>query len=337
VTSRSIPWRLAIPAEVRCEYAGIRQGDYYTDLEACLEVDLAFPDRFWQATGFRPQLALAVPLSAYEGVAALGGDVFYPAEHQPMIRNQGHVLPTPQSVDELRVPDPWLSERFLANIDTWQALRRRFPGVEIGLEAGQEGPVTAAVLLRGLDFFADCLLDPERAHRLLSICTDTFVAFVAATREATGAPSTGEVLIPDDHAGNLSPQLWPEFVLPYYERIYAELGASRRTMHTELVRPAHLPLLQRLGLDHLNFGEDQYLAVGDVAAALDVPFDWHVRTVAEMLQGTPDGIRAAYRRAVADGAPEMTAELTVGTPPQNVRAFVEVAREHERPEARTSS
>ena len=29
----SIPWRIAIPAEVRCEYAGTAQGDYYTDLK----------------------------------------------------------------------------------------------------------------------------------------------------------------------------------------------------------------------------------------------------------------------------------------------------------------
>ena len=55
--------------------------------------------------------------------------------------------------------------------------------------------------------------------------------------------------------------------------------------------------------------------------------DWHIKTVSEMLQGTPERIRAAYRQAVEDGAPEMTAELTVGTPPENICAFIEVARE----------
>jgi uroporphyrinogen-III decarboxylase len=328
---RGVPWRLAIPAEVRCEYTGTRQGDYYTDLEAFLHAELAFPDRFWQATGFRPPLALAVPMSAYEGVAALGGGLVFPAEHQPMIQSQGRILPTPESVDALRAPDPWQLPRFQAHVATWRALRDRQPGLDIELGAGQEGPVTTAVLLRGLDFFGDCLLDPPRAHRLLSISTDTFIAFVAAAGRATGAGPGGEVLIADDHAGNLSPALWPEFVLPYYERIYAQLGATRRTMHTELVRPAHLPLLRQLHLDHVNFGEDQHLAVRDVVGALDVPFDWHLRTVADMLQGTPERIHAAYRQAVADGAPEMAAELTVGTPVENIRAFVDVAREHEPP------
>ena len=66
--------------------------------------------------------------------------------------------------------------------------------------------------------------------------------------------------------------MWSEFVLPYYERIYTELGAARRSMHTELVRRAHLPLLERLNLDNPNFGENQYLAVRDVVEELDVPF-----------------------------------------------------------------
>jgi uroporphyrinogen-III decarboxylase len=60
-----------------------------------------------------------------------------------------------------------------------------------------------------------------------------------------------------------------------------------------------------------------------------VPFDWHIKTVADMLQGTPASIQAAYRQAMADGAPEMTCELTVGTPPENIRAFIEVARSYE--------
>lgn len=327
MTPQPIPWRLAIPAEVRCEYTGTQQGAYYTDLEAYLYTEHAFPDLFERATGLRPPFSLGVPMSAYEGVAALGGDLFFPAEHQPMIRNQGHVLEAPEHVDALRVPDPWQCERFQEHVETWHELRRRFPGRHVGLSAGQEGPVTTAVLLRGARFFLDCTLDPARAHRLLSICTDVYVAFTRAVREVTGAPPGGVVGIADDHAGNLSPAMWPAFVLPYYERIYAELGATRRTMHTELVRRDHLPLLQQLGLDHLNFGENQYLTVRDVVAALDVPFDWHIKTVPEMLQGTPEKIEARYRQAVADGAPEMTAELTVGTPAENVRAFIEVARQ----------
>jgi uroporphyrinogen-III decarboxylase len=245
-----------------------------------------------------------------------------------MIQNQGRILQTQGAIDALQMPDPWDCPRFRAHVKTWHRLCDRFSDRQIGLSAGQEGPVTTAVLLRGADFFCDCLLDPPRAHRLLAVCTDTYIAFVRAVREVTGAPQNGGVGIADDHAGNLSPALWPEFVLPYYERIYEQLGATRRTMHTELVRHRHLPLLKQLGLDHINYGENQYLGVRDVVEELGVPFDWHIKTVPEMLQGTPARIQDAYRRAVADGAPEMVCELTVGTPVENIRAFVEVACEH---------
>jgi len=327
MTTQTIPWRLAIPAEVRCEYVGAKQGDYYTDLETYLHTEEAFPDLFEQATGYRPAAGLGVPLSAYEGVAALGGELVFPADHQPMIRNLGRILQTPDQIDALAVPDPFHCDRFLRHVETWEELGRRYPRRRVGLSAGQEGPVTTAVLLRGADLFTDCVLDPCRAHRLLSICTDTYIAFARAVRQVTGAPESGGVGIADDHAGNISPAMWPEFVLPYYERIYTELGATRRSMHTELVRRAHLPLIAQLNLDHINFGEDQYISVRDVVAELDVHFDWHIKTVSQMLQGTPEQIQTAYRQAVADGAPEMTAELTVGTPAENVRAFCAVAQE----------
>jgi uroporphyrinogen-III decarboxylase len=324
---KSIPWRIAIPAEVRCEYAGTLQGDYYTNLETYLYTERAFPDRFEQATGYRPPSDLGVPMTAYEGVAALGGELLFPAEHQPMIRNQGRIVQTPQQIEALQVPDPRQSPRFQRHVETWHVLRERYPGQRVGLSAGQEGPVTTAVLLRGTDFFIDCVLDPPRAHRLLQACTETYVAFVRAVREVTHAPQGGGLGIADDHAGNLSPAMWPEYVLPYYAQIYEQLGTTRRSMHTELVRTGHLPLLKQLDLDHINYGENQYLGVRDVVEGLGVPFDWHIKTVPQMLQGTPAQIQAAYHQAVADGAPEMICELTVGTPVENIRAFIKVAQE----------
>jgi uroporphyrinogen-III decarboxylase len=326
---RSIPWRLAIPAEVRCEYAGTRQGDYYTDLDVYLYTERVFVERFEQVIGYCPAPSWSVPIPAYEGAAALGGELIFPAAHQPMIRNQGRIVRTPDQVDALQVPDPWACPRFQENLRRWHELRRRLPGSPVGLSAGQEGPVTTAVLLRGAAFFEDCLTDPARAHRLLSVCMDTYIAFVRAVRKESGVSHAGSVGIADDHAGNLSPAMWPEFVLPYYERIYDQLGATRRSMHTELVRCEHLALLASLRLDHVNFGENQYLTVRDVVRALRVPFDWHIKTVAEMLQGTPGQIQSAYRQAVVDGAPAMACELTVGTPPENIRAYIQVARSYE--------
>ena len=84
-----------------------------------------------------------------------------------------------------------------------------------------------------------------------------------------------------------------------------ELGATRRSMHTELVRRAHLPLLRSAHLDHINYGENQYLGVSDVVELSTCPLTGTSRPCPRCCKARPEQIQAAYRQAVADGAPEM--------------------------------
>jgi uroporphyrinogen-III decarboxylase len=324
---KPIQWTLAIPTEVRCEYAGIPQSDYYTDIEQAIRVGQDFPPVFEKATGYLPETTFTVPVTAYEGVAALGGNLVFPAEHQPMIRNQGHVLDD-LALDSAIVPDPYLDQRFLQHVDWLGELGRRFPKrVVRGGLAGQEGPVTTAGLLRGERFFFDCLDNPQRAHHLLNLCTGMFIRWTQADRSVCEYQPT-VVGIADDYAGLLNPALWPEFVLPYYQRICGALGPAGCALHSELMRAQHLPLLHELPLISLNLGENQYLQPEDVALELpNVPFGWHVLAVAEMLQGTPESIRQRFKELVQRGVRHVLVELAVGTPPENVRAFVEVGRE----------
>jgi hypothetical protein len=324
-TSR-IAWSLLIPAEVQCEYTGVPQGEYFTDLERAVDACTRFPDLFEAATGYRHQLRYAVPATAYEGVAALGGTLVFPAEHQPMLSNQGRVLEEPEQVDRLEVPDPWKTPRFRRFAEWRGELGRRFGDKAVGGIAGQEGPVTTAGLLRGERFFLDCAADPARARRLLEVATDTFIAFTRASREVEGS-SPRTVGIADDYSGLIGPAMWPELVLPCYRRIIDALGPDGCWMHTELVRREHLPLLARLPLTGLNFAENQYLTPRDMMeAGPDVPWGWHILTVSEMQQGTPDSIARRYRELVAMGVREVLCELTVHTPARNVKAFLEVAR-----------
>lgn len=327
---RSIRWCLLIPVEVQCEYAGSSQAGYYTDLEKAVEVRQVYPERFYQTTGYRPPVSYDTPVTAYEGVAALGGELVFPRDHQPMIRNQGRVLTSPEQIDKLTVPDPWQCARFNRHVAWYRDLVRRF-GVRYGERvggglAGQEGPVTTAVLLRGQDFLVDCLLDQQRAHHLMAVCTGMFVRWVRAAQEVTGI-SASVASIADDYAGLLGPDLWPEFVLPYYERIIAALGPDGCSLHTELVRRQHLSLLRALDLVAINFSENQYLSIEDVFEELPgVPFGWHILTVSEMQQGTPSAIRRRFREIVDAGVDEVRCELTVSTPPENIRAFLDIAR-----------
>ncbi len=324
---RPIEWRLLIPIEVRCEYAGVTQGEYYTDLEKAIEVCQVYPGRFRAATGYLPDVCYPTPVTGYEGIAALGGELVFPPDHQPMIRNQAHILESAGQIDALQVPDPWKSERFLRNLGWHLELKRRFGDKATNGIAGMEGPVTNAVLLRGQGFFMDCVLDPKRAHHLMDVCTEMIISWTRADREIDGL-SPDVVGIADDHSGLLSPDMWPEFVLPYYRRIIDALGPNGCWMHTELVRREHLHLFRDLNLVSINLAENQYLTPQDVFEELPgVPFGWHILTVSEMLNGTPRSIRERYREILDAGVEEVRCELAVGTPVENIRAYLEIARE----------
>lgn len=268
---------------------------------------------------------------AYEGIAALGGEYLFQPDHQPMIANQGHILTTPEQIDALTVPDPWRNARFL-HLRAWQEeLNRRFPGETVCGLAGQEGPITSAGLLRGQQFFFDCLDDPARAHKLLDVVTEMYIIWNRASDQACGVGERKTVGIVDDYAGLLSPAMWGEFVLPYYRRIISALGPQGCYLHTELLRREHLPLLRDLHLLHLDLGDDQYLSPQDAMELLPgMDFDWHIYTIPEMQQGTPEGIRRRMFELVELGVRDIRTDLSVNTPPANIRTFVETAQELER-------
>jgi uroporphyrinogen-III decarboxylase len=246
-----------------------------------------------------------------------------------MVADQGRALDDDEAVMRLRPADPeesaWLQRYIGLRREMGQVL-----GAAPSVGSGQEGPITSAVLLRGGRFYQDLLDAPERAHHLLDVVTETFITFVRYVRGVNGQPLNGGSGIADDMAGTLSPAMWPEFVVPYWRRIYEALGPGRRSVHTELLRPAHLPFLIELGIDSYDPGNDQYLTVEDVARGVgNTRFTWNLFTVRDTMEGTPESIEALYTHAVEAGAPAMMTELCRRTPRENVRAFVAVARRYE--------
>jgi len=323
-----VRWTLAVPPEVQTEYVGTTLGRYYSEAEVAADTQVHAREQFLSLYGVdlgQP----SVPVPAYVGVASLGAQLVLPEDHPPMVANQGRVLPDHGAVLALHPATPeeseWLNRYVQMRADMGRLLGKVPP-----LGAGQEGPITSAVLLRGDQFFLDVLDAPPVAHHLLGVVTQTYISFVRHARRLNGQADSGSTGIADDMAGMLPPTLWPEFVVPYWSRIYEELGPGRRSVHTELLRPPHLPFLRELKIDAYDPGNDQYLDVSDVVSLVPhMDVSWNLYTVRDMLNGTPDSIRATYTRAVEAGMRHMMTELCRRTPRENVHAFVQVAREYE--------
>jgi uroporphyrinogen-III decarboxylase len=325
---RGIPWSLHFPPEVQTEVVGTRQGDYYQDPGVMLDTQLAAREIIRERYGLNAvHLSCAAP--SYVGAAALGGELVFPEDDQPMIANQGEIITDPAQLVRIEVPDPAACPAMARWVTMYRAMRARLPEDEfLGLSSGQQGPVTAAVLLSGSRFFVWVLEQPEAALRLLELTTQMAIRYRRYANEIMGV-TPGDVGLADDFAGTIAPRMWRTFVLPFWERIYAALGTGRRYLHSELLRFGHLGYLEELGIAQFDPGTDQYLTVRGILQETKVPFTWNLFGSRDMMQGTPESIQAQYRQAVADGAPMMTAELCRGTPDANVRAYLEVARELE--------
>ncbi|MCD6165086.1 hypothetical protein J7K19_00085 [bacterium] len=322
---KGILWGLGIPEEVETEYTGVKLGEYYADPEIMLQTQLKTQEIFRQLYDFDKR-GVGPAYSSYVEASMLGAEVIFPEDNVPMVKEP--VLKEAKDVYKLKVLDPYKEGLMSRAIQTYRYMKKRVGDklpVNLG---GTEGPITTAVILRGQDFFIDLFLHPKEAHKLLALVTEVSLMLREVIEKVTGEPIGGTGIC-DDFSGLLSPEQYEEFAFPYQKQIYEAFGHEGRGMHSELLRREHLKFLPRLGVTSFDPGMDQYLTIEDIKTEIDIHFSWNLKTSDDILQGTPETIRAKYEQAVAEGAPEIVTELCRGVPRENVRAFIEVARRFE--------
>lgn len=227
----------------------------------------------------------------YSHVTTLGAEVVFAPGSEP---NVVPPLRDPTDIDSLKEPGDYLSAGIVPQrLHVWEVLHAHCPDAVPSIGHLYEGPVTTAALLLGEQFFLLPYDDPERAHRLLAFCTDSAIQYARTilARFDLPLPESGPVGICDDFAGMFTPALFAEFVLPYWERLYRGMRAGRRYLHSELLRPDHLPMLAAVAIDEYDPCSDQYLSPEVLADRCPVPFtlglqSWHIRdlTAGQLVQ-----------------------------------------------------
>jgi uroporphyrinogen decarboxylase len=323
---RHIPWSIGIPPEVTTEYVGVKLGEYYRNPEVMLKTQLEAREIFHQLYGLAKK-GVGPTYSSYVEASQLGVEVIFPEDNVPMV--EGPVITNAKDVCKLEILNPFREGLMARAIQTYQYMKQQAgDSVPVGL-GGTEGPVTTAVIVRGQDFFVDIFLHPKEMHKLLELVTEASFLIRRTIEKVTGKPirSTG---IADDFSGMLSPDQYQEFAFPYQKQIYDAFGKEGSRLHSELLRKGHLKFLPELGVTHYDPGCDQYLEVRDLVEEIpQIPFSFNLKTSQDMMQGTPESIRAKYVQAVEEGAPEIYTEICRGTPRENIEAFIQVAKEYE--------
>jgi len=325
MSSEAVTCDLVFSGEARAWYAGVPLKDYILKAEAAYEVAVRSRDTIRQR--FAVDIGLALMGFSYGSLLSLGVSVRFLDDGTPCIRPCLDQLEDFLRWGEYRPFDNDLAQRL---ISVWRAVNERLGEVSVGLPFGNEAPFTAAVLLRGERMCSDLIDRPALAKAFLARLTNNWLLCHRAVAELQGRPVAATPIgLADDFAGMVSPRQFHDFVLPTYRRIFEETRATERHLHSELLRPGHLPALGELGLDSFDPHVDQYLTPEDLKRHLpgNTPWQWRVVT-SHMVINTPEEVVGEYERGVRHGAKYIRVVVMPGVPEENIRAVIEVGEKH---------
>jgi hypothetical protein len=261
----------------------------------------------------------------YAQVAALGLPITF-TDYEPKAEP---LLHTPEEIDTLKEPENYLgAELTERRLGICAELQRRFPESPNFIGHFFEGPITTAALLLGQDFLTLPYDDPPRAHRLLQFCVTSAQHYAACLNRYFGGATSAFMSggFPDDFAGMLGPNLFAEFVVPYWDQLYVWMNAGQRMLHSELLTIEHLPYLAKVKLDFYDPGVDQYLTPELLRAHCPMRVqcritEWQVRDL------DAAALQARYRYLAGFQPYSIQFELTRLQDLPKVQALMEVARE----------
>ncbi|MBI2191932.1 MAG: hypothetical protein HYU36_08110 [Planctomycetes bacterium] len=288
---RQQPYSFGFADTLLAEVGGVSLGALHHDVDAiCRSYDAirTVADRMGVPAP-RPRLAGF----AYPHVSTLGARIAWVADSEP---KPLPVIRTPEDIDRLAEPEDYLNSGVVPErLHTLERLLGRRPDAGRGIGHTYEGPVTTAVLLMGPAFFTLPYDDPIRAHQLLGFCVRSALNYARAIREHFGGGDEPRpVGIPDDFAGIFSPALFADFVVPYWNQMYEGQRATKRYLHSELLRSEHLAFLSGLKIDLFDPSADQYVTAELLRHSCPVPFTSRILTY-HVRHRTPEELQALYR------------------------------------------
>ena len=291
---------------------GITDREFYTDPALCIkawkEGNAAIAEYFGEHTAALTLTKVpTAPGLSYGHLVSLGAPLKLPTKD-----GEPNVKPFARDIDEAiaimkakKNVDFGDNDVFRFYVEMNAALQKAFPNVQILPTAGYgyEGVITSAVLMRGQDFLCDIYDEPEKALEFLTLMNESIIEFKKFINRYNGQPERSRYMwLCDDFASLITPSLWPEFVVPYWNRYFDELSfpGSRRTVHCENTHPSQLRYLKDVGLAHYQPSVSTALTIENIRENTDVPFDWLLYAF-KIVKMTDEEIEAWVDHAVQAG------------------------------------
>lgn len=270
---------------------------------------------------------VATPSISYGHINGLGFDLVFPEGGEVNYKQKEKSLD--EYIDILQSDiDFSINGHAPFYIDYRDKLKEAYPDEKIGFGYSCEGPLTTAYELRENNVFYDFYDQPEKLKEFLKHLTYSIIKFRQFQARVCGLPEfkTEGYGLYDDVAAMLSPSMWEEFVLPYWELYYSELTNGRRMVHCEDLTALHMPFLENACIIDYDPSISHKINPKIIRDGTRVPFRWRMGSF-HFPNLTVEEVRDWVFQAVADGAScvftiiesNMTDDLTI----EKVKTFIE--------------
>lgn len=220
-------------------------------------------------------------------------------------------------------------------LDFRRELQEAFPDEPVGFGYGLEGPITTAYELRGEGFFFDLMDEPMLTREFFGLLTESILDFHKFRSKVLDQPvinpESGGMC--DDISSMVPPNMFSEYVLPYWEQYYRGVTSGIRRAHVEDLRPDQLKYLEDIGLSSYDPSISPKINPEIIAERCRVPFGWRLGSFHYPYMTCSD-IRDFVFKAVGDGASYIftyvSSTMTNAKTIEKVHAFIRAAEDVER-------
>jgi uroporphyrinogen decarboxylase len=266
------------------------------------------------------------------GIAeAIGSTIAFP-DSSPYVAD--HVIKKQADIDRLKVPDPERDGRLPLFLEAASIVLKEI-GDQVPLAMTTSGPFTTAAGIRGTEqFLRDLHKNPDFAHRLLRLATDSIIRFAASAVEVGARIGLAD---PTASGTMIGPGQFCEFALPYLQEVVTaitSLAGFAPSLHICGNTSKIWKEMADTGVLVLSLDDAVDLGEAKVQVGSKVALLGNVRPTASMYLGTPADVAADARQCLAKGWDNpkgyilgLGCGLPIDTPPENIHALVAAARE----------
>ncbi|HTX53589.1 MAG TPA: uroporphyrinogen decarboxylase family protein [Candidatus Baltobacteraceae bacterium] len=301
--------------------AGISLNRYTSDPVALADAVICYYDRF------RPD-AVVISADTWVSAEAMGARVGPLAEDQPWGGLGGPRVCSPADVRALPPPDPERQGRCPLMLEATRRVAAQIGGETAVIACFDQFPFSLAAAMMGL---TELMLAIDEAPALVDALMERCLAQALAYGRALAGAGADVLTGGDSPAGLIGPRRYREQVLPFEQRLIAELRATtRKPVSLHICGDAHAIVadMARSGADMLEIDHRTDLADACRVAGADTAIWGNLDPVAMLSQGDPADVAAAAQQALTAAVGKRRfilgsgCTLPVETPFANVDALI---------------